>query len=45
MTNNKKVLAEGLLKAIKAERYGHSFYLMAAKSTEDSKGRVIIRLY
>ncbi len=41
MANNKKALAEGLLKAIKAERYGHSFYLMAAKSTEDAKGRKV----
>ncbi len=36
-----KILAEGLLKAIKAERYGHSFYMMAAKSTEDPKGKKV----
>lgn len=41
MTDNKKTLAKGLLKAIKAEKYGHSFYLMAAKSTEDTKGQEI----
>jgi len=38
-----KDLAEGLLKAIKAERYGHSFYLMAAKSTEDAKGQEVFK--
>jgi rubrerythrin len=27
------------MKAIKAERYGHSFYLMAANSTQDPKGK------
>ena len=43
MTDNKKTLAEGLLKAIKAEKYGHSFYLMAAKSTEDTKGQEIFK--
>lgn len=41
MTSNKKMLAEGLLNAIKAESYGHSFYLMAARSTEDEKGREV----
>lgn len=41
MTDNKKTLVKGLLKAIKAEKYGHSFYLMAAKSTEDTKGQEI----
>ncbi len=44
MTDNKKLLADGLLKAIKAERYGHSFYLMAAKSTEDAKGREVFEI-
>ncbi len=44
MTDTKKKLAEGLLKAIKAERYGHSFYLMAAKSTEDTKGREVFEI-
>ena len=43
MTNNKKELAEGLQKAIKAEKYGHSFYLMAAKSTEDAKGQEVFK--
>jgi len=39
MDEKKKALAKGLLEAIKAEKYGHSFYLMAANSTEDSKGK------
>ncbi|MCP4703675.1 MAG: ferritin family protein [candidate division Zixibacteria bacterium] len=43
MTNSKKKLADGLLKAIKAEKYGHSFYLMAAKSTEDKKGQEVFK--
>lgn len=43
MTNNKKALAKGLLKAIKAERYGHSFYLMAAKTTKDAKGQEVFK--
>ncbi len=43
MTNSKKKLADGLLKAIKAEKYGHSFYLMAAQSTEDEKGQEVFK--
>ncbi len=43
MTNNQKAIAKGLLKAIKAERYGHSFYLMAAKSTKDAKGQGVFK--
>jgi rubrerythrin len=34
-------LAEGLKKAIEAEQNGHSFYLMAARSTADEKGRAV----
>ena len=41
MENKKKILVEGLLKAIKAERYGHSFYMMAANSTDDPKGKKV----
>jgi rubrerythrin len=41
MEDKRKALAEGLLKAIKAERYGHDFYLMAARSTEDEKGKKV----
>jgi len=41
MDNSQKVITEGLEKAIKAERYGHSFYLMAAQSTEDVKGKEV----
>ncbi|MEA3297016.1 MAG: ferritin family protein [candidate division Zixibacteria bacterium] len=29
------------MKAIKAEQYGHSFYMMAANSTDDPKGKKI----
>jgi len=38
---DKKEMAEGLLKAIEAERYGQTFYRMAAKSTSDPKGREV----
>jgi rubrerythrin len=41
MEDKRTILAEGLLKAIKAERYGHSFYMMAANSTEDPKGKKV----
>ncbi len=34
-------LTETLLKAMKAERDGHSFYMMAAGSTGDPKGRTV----
>jgi len=43
MNDKKSRLAEGLLKAIKAERYGHTFYLMAANSTKDPKGKEIFQ--
>jgi rubrerythrin len=39
MANGKTALLEGLLKAIQSERDGHSFYMMAANSTEDVKGK------
>ena len=39
--NALKLVKEGLLKAMKAEREGQFFYLMAAKSTEDTKGREV----
>lgn len=41
MTENALSLADGLLKAMKAERDGNSFYMMAANSTSDPKGRQI----
>ena len=41
MDDKRASVAEGLMKAIKAERYGHSFYLMAANSTEDPKGKEV----
>ncbi|MCK4605770.1 MAG: ferritin family protein [candidate division Zixibacteria bacterium] len=40
---NKRLL-EGLTAAAKAERYGHDFYLMAAKCTEDAKGKEVFRM-
>ena len=42
--DEKKRLAQGLLGAIKAEKYGHSFYLMAANSTEDRKGKEVFEV-
>lgn len=41
VSEQQKVLAKGLLEAIKAEKYGHSFYLMAANSTVDPKGKEV----
>jgi rubrerythrin len=41
MTNSLQSLVDGLLTAMKAERDGHSFYMMAANSTGDPKGRMI----
>ncbi|MEW5794745.1 MAG: ferritin family protein [Candidatus Zixiibacteriota bacterium] len=36
-----ETLAKALLDAIRAEKYGHSFYLMAANSTQDSRGKEV----
>ena len=44
MANGKTDLLEGLLKAIQSERDGHSFYTMAANSTEDVKGKDIFAM-
>ena len=44
MANGKTTLLEGLLKAIQSERDGHSFYMMAANSTEDVKGKDIFAM-
>jgi rubrerythrin len=41
MTDKQKALAQGLLDAYKAEQYGHNFYLMAANSTQDPKGKEV----
>jgi len=41
MQDAKEALLDGLMGAIKAERYGHNFYLMAANSTEDPKGKQV----
>ncbi len=43
MDKNQKAITDGLMKAIKAERYGHSFYLMAANSTVDTKGKAVFQ--
>jgi rubrerythrin len=43
VTDGKRQLAEGLMKAIKAERYGQDFYMMAAMSTEDPKGKEVFQ--
>ena len=39
MANADNKLTKGLIEAIRAERDGYSFYLMAAGSTEDPKGK------
>lgn len=36
-----KRMTEGLAKAIQAETDGHHFYMMAARSTSDAKGREV----
>jgi rubrerythrin len=44
MEEKKKQVVEGLMQAIKAERYGHTFYLMAARTTEDPKGKEVFEM-
>lgn len=44
MEEKNKRLAQGLIEAIRAEKYGHSFYLMAANSTEDRKGKEVFEV-
>lgn len=44
MNPSTKALLEGLVKAIKAERDGQSFYLMAARSTEDARGKRVFEM-
>lgn len=39
MDQNTEKLKEALVKAIQAEIEGHNFYLMAARSTDDAKGK------
>lgn len=39
MTDTKDAISKGLLTAMKAEREGHSFYMMAANATDDPKGK------
>lgn len=41
MKDETKVVIEGLVKAIQAEQYGRDFYLMAANSTKDPKGKQV----
>jgi rubrerythrin len=41
MDPKRAALADDLKKAIQAEQYGHSFYLMAANSTDDPKGKEV----
>jgi rubrerythrin len=41
MDENAKRIAEGLLKAIKAENDGYHFYSMSAKNIHDERGREI----
>lgn len=41
MSNADKRLTDGLVEAIKAERDGYSFYMMAAGGTEDPKGKEV----
>lgn len=43
MSDARGRILEGLKKAIAAERDGYNFYLMAAASTEDPKGRDVFR--
>jgi len=40
-----KRTAEALLQAIQAENYGRHFYLMAARTTEDPKGRQMFEAF
>ncbi len=39
MVSNQSPLSDALLKAAMAEREGHSFYMMAANTTQDPKGK------
>ena len=41
MENAHKTILEGLLAAMRAEHEGFHFYSMAAKNTEDEKGRAV----
>jgi len=41
MEDKSKMLVDGLMQAIKAERDGYSFYMMAAKGSDDPKGQEV----
>jgi rubrerythrin len=43
MDSKTRALTDGLLKAIQAENYGQNFYLMAAASTADQKGKEVFK--
>ncbi len=44
MDSGSKRIADALSKAMRAENEGYHFYLMAAKSTDDTKGKKTFRL-
>jgi rubrerythrin len=44
MSHDNQQLLDALIEAAKAERYGQNFYLMAAKTTEDAKGREVFEM-
>jgi rubrerythrin len=41
MQDSKKKVVDGLIEAIKAERHGHSFFQMAAASSNDPKAKEV----
>lgn len=41
MENNNKALLDGLMQAIKGERDGYSFYMMASRGSDDPKGQEV----
>ena len=41
MTESEKTVLKGLLSAMRAEHEGFHFYSMAARNTEDEKGREV----
>lgn len=43
MNTDREILSEGLKKAAMAELEGHNFYMMAATTTRDSKGKEIFQ--
>jgi rubrerythrin len=41
MEDNNKALLDGLMQAIKGERDGYSFYMMASRGSDDPKGQEV----